>query len=54
MTDIYKCEECGGVFDGFEMNYKAAQEDKKTLCRNCRAKKGKQCEATEEQNDNRQ
>jgi len=38
MTDYYKCERCGKVFDEFEMNYKAAQEDKKTLCRECRLK----------------
>ena len=47
MTDTYRCEECGKVFDEFEMNYRAVQEDKKTLCRNCRAKR-------EEQNANRQ
>lgn len=37
MTDYYKCERCGEVFDEFEMNYKEAQIDKKTLCRKCRA-----------------
>jgi len=47
MPDIYKCEECGKVFDEFEMNYKATQIDKRTLCRGCRIKK-------EEQNANRQ
>ncbi len=36
MTDYYKCESCGIVFDEFEMNYKAAQEDKKCLCAKCR------------------
>lgn len=34
--DYYKCEECGKIFDEFEMNYRAAQEDKKELCRACR------------------
>jgi len=34
--DIYKCEGCGEIFDEFEMNFKAAQEDKKELCRKCR------------------
>lgn len=36
MIDEYKCEKCGKRFDEFEMNYKAAQEDKKCLCRACR------------------
>lgn len=36
--DYYKCENCGKVFDEFEMNFKAAQKDKKTLCRKCREK----------------
>lgn len=34
--DYYKCEQCGKTFDEFEMNYKAAQLDKKCLCRDCR------------------
>ena len=36
MVDYYKCEECGKIFNEFEMNYKATQEDKKILCRECR------------------
>lgn len=39
MTDYYKCIKCGKVFDEFEMNYKAAQQDKQCLCRDCRSKK---------------
>ena len=38
ILDYYKCEECGRRFDEFEMNYAAAQEDKKCLCSKCRAK----------------
>lgn len=38
MIDIYKCEQCGEIFDEFEMNFKATQEDKKELCRKCRFK----------------
>ena len=38
MTDYYKCENCGKIFDEFEMNYKAAQIDKRELCRDCRNK----------------
>lgn len=34
--DTYKCEKCGERFDEFEMNYRAAQIDKKCLCRKCR------------------
>lgn len=34
--DYYKCEECGKVFDEFEMNFKYAQIDKKQLCGSCR------------------
>ena len=34
--DYYKCENCGKVFDEFEMNYRAAQVDKKCWCRACR------------------
>ena len=34
--DYYYCEECEEEIDEFEMNYKAAQIDKKTLCRKCR------------------
>ena len=40
--DYYKCDECGKVFDEFEMNYKEAQKDKKTLCRECREKERKE------------
>jgi len=36
--DYYKCEQCGKVFDEFEMNYKQAQIDKKCLCADCRKK----------------
>lgn len=36
--DYYKCESCKKSFDEFEMNYKAAQEDKKILCESCRDK----------------
>lgn len=36
MTDKYKCENCGKVFDEFEMNYREAQKDKKCLCKDCR------------------
>lgn len=36
--DYYKCEDCGCVFDEFEMNYRDSQIDKKTLCRKCRDK----------------
>jgi len=36
VTDHYRCEKCGRLFDEFEMNFKAAQIDKKTLCRECR------------------
>ena len=35
--DYYKCEDCGKAFDEFEMDFKAAQEDKKTLCKDCRS-----------------
>ena len=35
--DYYKCEQCGKTFDEFEMNYKAAQTDKKCLCGDCRS-----------------
>ena len=38
MTDYYKCEQCGKVFDEFEMNYRDAQLDKQCLCRECRKK----------------
>ena len=34
--DMYTCELCGIEFDEFEMNYKAAQQDKKCWCRHCR------------------
>lgn len=34
--DYYKCEKCGKVFDEFEMDFKFAQEYKKTLCENCK------------------
>lgn len=34
----YKCEQCGAAFDEFEMNYRAAMKDKKTLCKKCRKK----------------
>ncbi len=34
--DYYKCEQCGKVFDEFEMNYAAAAIDKKELCKKCR------------------
>jgi hypothetical protein len=34
--DYYKCENCGKMFDEFEMNYLMAQVDKKCLCDNCR------------------
>ena len=34
--DYYKCENCGKVFDEFEMNYREAQIDKRTLCDSCR------------------
>ena len=34
--DYYKCEKCNKVFDEFEMNYRAAQADKKCLCSACR------------------
>jgi len=36
--DYYKCEKCGCTFDEFEMNYVAAETDKKCLCRKCRDK----------------
>jgi DNA-directed RNA polymerase subunit RPC12/RpoP len=36
--DYYKCENCEKIFDEFEMNFKVAQEDKKTLCSSCRSK----------------
>jgi hypothetical protein len=36
--DYYKCEKCGEIFDEFEMNYRAAQIDKKCWCRACREK----------------
>ena len=36
--DYFKCEKCGKVFDEFEMNFKAAQEDKRCWCRECREK----------------
>lgn len=39
--DYYKCEKCQEVFDEFEMNFKEAQKDKKTLCDNCRRKSEK-------------
>lgn len=35
----YTCEECGAEFNEFEMNFKAAQEDKKVLCQDCRQTK---------------
>lgn len=35
MTDFYTCE-CGRVFDEFEMDYNAAQIDKRCLCNTCR------------------
>ena len=34
--DYYKCDKCGKVFDEFEMDFKFAQEHKKTLCENCK------------------
>ena len=34
--DYYKCENCGIVFDEFEMNYAEACIDKEELCRKCR------------------
>ena len=34
--DNYKCENCGKIFDEFEMNFKEAQIDKKCLCATCR------------------
>jgi len=34
--DYYKCEKCGKVFDEFEMDFKFAQEQKKTLCKDCK------------------
>lgn len=34
--DYYRCEKCNKVFDEFEMNYRDAQIDKKTLCGKCR------------------
>jgi DNA-directed RNA polymerase subunit RPC12/RpoP len=33
--DYYKCENCGKIFDEFEMNFKRAQDTKETLCRKC-------------------
>ena len=36
--DYYICENCDKAFDEFEMNYNAAQEDKKVLCQECREK----------------
>ena len=38
--DHYICDCCGKRFDELEMNFKAAQEDKRTLCQECRAKQG--------------
>ena len=35
MTDYYKCEQCGKVFDEWEMNYKYASEHGKCLCSVC-------------------
>ena len=34
--DKYDCESCGESFDEFEMNFKAAQKDKRCLCSCCR------------------
>lgn len=34
--DYYKCENCGKMFDEFEMNFQAVQIDKKCLCDHCR------------------
>lgn len=36
--DYYTCESCNKQFDEFEMNFKMAQIDKKTLCKKCRQK----------------
>lgn len=36
--DYYKCENCGEVFDEFEMNFSLAQIDKKCWCEKCRNK----------------
>ena len=33
--DYYKCENCGKVFDEFEMNFRYASENGKCLCREC-------------------
>ena len=37
--DYYWCENCGIRFYEFEMNFLAAQQDKKTLCEKCRTGK---------------
>ena len=34
--DFYRCENCQVVFDEFEMDYRAIQQDKRTLCGCCR------------------
>jgi len=34
--DYYKCDQCGKIFDEFEMNFKESQIDKRTLCDKCR------------------
>ena len=46
--DYYKCENCGKMFDEFEMNYRAAQVDKKCWCCACRetAQQGVQADET--------
>ena len=36
MMDYYTCENCGKVFDEFEMDFRMAQIDKKCLCEECR------------------
>ncbi len=38
--DHYKCEECGKVFDEFEMNFRQAAEHGKCLCDDCIKKEG--------------
>lgn len=43
--DYYKCENCGNVFNEFEMNYRAAQVDKKCLCPTCRESTKEACKS---------